>query len=224
MYILNIILWIIASFLFILILFFMFWKFYFLRDPERKIPEGDNLVSPADGKVMYISTFDTTNKLKDKKNNQNHKNHKITINKSFIGKINTLTSDTCKKGYIVSIFMSPMDVHVNRSPMKGKIIYQKHFNGKFLIASTLDSIIENEKNELIIQNNETKVKVIQVAGFVARKIESFVKVNQNLDKGQRFGLINLGSQVNIIFPDRFKPIVKIGQKVKAGSSIIAVKK
>jgi phosphatidylserine decarboxylase len=212
--VLKIFIIIIAILLFLLVLFFLFWKFYFLRDPNRKIPKGNNLVSPADGKVIFISKFDTTNK-KDL--------NKIKIKKSFIGQIETLTSDVCKKGYIVSIFMSPMDVHINRSPIKGKIIYQKHSNGKFLIASNLKSIIENEKNELIIKNNNLKIKVIQVAGFVARKIKSFVKINQNIKKGERFGLINLGSQVNIIFPDKFKPIVKINQKVKGGSSIIAIK-
>ena len=195
--------------LFLLVSFLIFWKFYFLRDPERKIPKGDNLVSPADGKVMFISKF----------NNQ----EKLEIKKNFIGRIKTLTKDTCDKGYIISIFMSPFNVHVNRAPMKGKIIYQKHADGKFLKASTLSSIVENEKNELIIKNKDIKIKVIQVAGFVARKIESFVKVNQNLEKGERFGLINLGSQVNIIFPEKYKPNVKLGDKVKAGSSIIAIK-
>ena len=193
--------------------FMIFWKFYFLRDPDRFIPKGDNLVSPADGKIMYISKF----------NNKNLKNKSIEIKKSFIGRINTLTTDVCKEGYIISIFMSPLDVHINRAPMKGKIKYQKHVNGKFLFASDLSSIIENEKNEIIIDNNKFKIKVIQVAGFVARKIESFVKVNDNLEKGQRFGLINLGSQVNVIFPNNFKPNVKLGDKVKAGTSIIAVK-
>jgi phosphatidylserine decarboxylase len=208
--IIKILIIIFSSKLFLLVLFYLFWKFYFLRDPERLIPKGEDLVSPADGRIMLIQKF-------------NSKNDSIIIKKKNFGKISTLLKDVSDEGYIISIFMSPFNVHINRSPIQGEVIYQKHFEGKFLFASNFKSIIQNEKNELIIQNKNVKIKVIQVAGFLARKIVSFVKENDKLEKGQRFGLINLGSQVNIIFPKTYKPNVKLNQKVKAGSTIIAKK-
>jgi len=187
------------------ILYLVFKQFYFLRDPVRAIPHGDNLVSPADGKVIQI--LDTGDK-------------ELKIKKGLLGKIEAMCSDIAKECYVISIFMSPLNVHINRTPMTGKIISVKHTKGKFFNAGNLEKSLMNEKNEIIIENKKIKIKIIQIAGFLARRIECFVKKDQKILKGQRIGLINLGSQVTVIMPKKVKPAIKIGQKIKAGSSII----
>jgi phosphatidylserine decarboxylase len=190
----------------LVMLFLLFWRYYFLRDPERIIPLGNIIVSPADGKIIKIVRIENLNN--------------IDVEKNLFGKIRTLTRDTVKKGYLISIFMSPFDVHVNRAPINGEIIYQQHTPGKFRNAKTLRAI-ENEKNEIIIENKTIgKVKVIQIAGFLARRIVSFVDQGETLKKGQKIGLINLGSQVTVIIPDINLQVTE-GQRVIAGETILA---
>ena len=190
----------------LILLSLLFYKFIFLRNPERKIPSGKNIVSPADGRVILIQKFS---------------NKEIKINKGFVGKIKTLTSDIADKGYIVSIFMNLFNVHVNRSPINGKIISLKHTKGKFYNAADIEKSLLNEKNELIIENKELKIKVIQIAGLVARRIICFKKENEKINKGERIGIVKLGSQVTLILPKQINLKIKKGDNVKAGSSIIA---
>ena len=188
-----------------LILLKIFHKFIFLRDPERKIPKGKNIVSPADGKVMQIID---TNK------------HSITMKKHF-GKIHTLIQDISSECKIVSIFMSPLNVHINRAPIEGTVKTITYKKGKFLPTNSFERGLNNEKNEIIIQNKKIKIKTIQIAGILARRIECFLKPNQKVIKGQRIGLINLGSQLVLIMPNKVNLRVKQNQKVKAGETIIA---
>jgi len=191
---------------FLAILFYLFWKLYFLRDPERKTTK-DGIICPADGKVVEITKFDF--KKKDH----------LWIKKGIFGKVK---SPEVSKGILISIFMNPLSVHVNRSPIDGEIISTKHHRGKFLPAYEVeDSILENEKNIIHIKNSKIQVFVIQIAGFLARRIVGFVKKGQKIKKGQRIGLINLGSQVSVILPDNLKINVKRGDKVFAGQTIIA---
>lgn len=180
----------------------------FYRDPERKIPKGSNIVSPADGKV--ISILDT------------YKNpHKIK--KGIFGKIRTLTKDVGKKCHAISIFMSPFDAHYNRSPIEGIVSSVRHSKGRFFKAYQLEKSMENEKNEILIRNNGIKVKVIQIAGFLARRIKCYVKRNQKVNKGEKIGMIALSSQTTLIIPASAVAVlnVKVGDKVKAGETIIA---
>ena len=181
----------------------------FYRDPCRRIPEGNNIVSPADGRVIGI--IDT-------------KEDEVKINKGMFGKIKILTKDISKECYVVSIFMSPFDVHVNRSPIDGVVKSVKHSEGKFFGAYNLEKSLENEKNEIIIQNKRIKVKVIQIAGFLARKIKCNVKKNQKINKGDKIGMIVFGSQATLVLPKTVNLIVNINDKVKAGESIIGVLK
>ena len=178
----------------------------FYRDPERKIPKGNDIVSPADGKV--ISIIDTSKDV-------------IKVKKGFIGKIRVLTKDVANQCYVVSIFMSPLDVHVNRAPIEGTIKSIKHTKGKFFKAYDLEKSLENEKNEIIIENKKLKIKIIQIAGFLARRIICRVKLHQKVNKGQRIGMIALGSQATIIMPGVVKLKIRLGDRVKAGSTIIA---
>jgi len=202
---LDIIIFILSIKIILIILFFLFWRFHFLRNPERHAPKGNNIVSPADGKIIHVF--------------ESHKKH-IKIKKHF-GIIKTLTKDVAKECYVISIFMSPFDVHYNRAPVDGKVILIKHSKGKFLAAHSLDAL-ENEKNEVLLKTKIGNIKVIQIAGIMARRIECFVKKGNIVKKGQRIGLINLGSQVIIIMPKRkVKIVVSEKKKLKGGVSIIA---
>lgn len=201
--------WLYYLFLAIIILlaiFALFWKFWFLRDPYREIPKGNNIISPADGIILKIIEFNKEG---------------IMIEKGLFGKIHTMTRDIGGEGHIVSIFMSPLDVHVNRAPISGTVIYAKHYRGKFFNARNFEKSMQNERNEILIKNDKMKLKMIQIAGFLARRIECFVKDDQKVVKGQRVGLINLGSQVTLILPKDIIIKVKEGERVYAGESIIA---
>lgn len=189
----------------------LFWRFWFLRDPQRVIPSGDNIVSPADGRIMAIEEYDIT------------KGETLSIPKGLFGEIQTSLADVAPKGYIISIFMSPLDVHMNRAPIKGVILSQTHTPGTFRAANDWPrSFVKNEKNELLIQGDEITIKVIQIAGFLARRIQSFVKTGDRVTKGERIGLINLGSQCVLILPTkRITLLVRMGDIVSAGNSIIA---
>jgi phosphatidylserine decarboxylase len=198
------ILWAIIIILFIAVGIAFLLNFY--KDPKRAIPKGNNIVAPADGRI--ISIIDTS------KNN-------IKIKKGLIGKIKTYTKDIAKECYAISIFMSPFDAHYNRAPIGGKIKSTKHTKGKFFKANDLEKSFENEKNEILVQNEKLKVKVIQIAGFLARRIKCYVKVNQKVNKGVKIGMITLGSQTTLILPKKAKLKAKLNDKVKAGSTIIA---
>ncbi len=190
-------------------LLFVFWKFYFLRNPIRNIPNEKNIViSPADGKIVEVLEF-TKDEVKLYKGN-----------KRLLGVINTLTKDVSDSGYIVSIFMSPMDVHYNRSPIDGKIVSVNHKNGKFLAVNTFDAGLVNEKTEILI-DGQIKLKMIQIAGFLARRIETNVAAYDKVEAGQVIGLINLGSQVTLILPKSVMLKVSKGDRVVAGESVIA---
>ncbi len=193
----------ILVFISLIIIILIFYKFIFLRDPKRKITKGQNILAPADGKIIEIV---------DISKNVNIKGEEVNIKK--------YSSDTLEEGYFISIFMSLFNVHVNRAPIDGKINFVKHSSGTFVGAYSLKSLT-NEKNEIIIKNKKIgKVKVIQIAGFLARRIECFVKKNQYVNKGEKIGLIKLGSNVSLIIP-QVKLLVKKGDKVKAGVSVIA---
>ena len=181
----------------------------FYRDPERKIPKGSSIVAPADGKVISII---------------NTSKNEIEIKKGVFGKIKTLTKDIANQCYVISIFMSPLDVHINRAPIEGIVKSIKHTKGKFFGAYNMEKSLENEKNEIIIQNKNTKVKVIQIAGFLARRIKCCVKTNQKVNKGQKIGMIALGSQTTLIIPAGVDLKVRLNQHVKAGETIISILK
>ena len=184
----------------------------FLRNPLRKIPKGNNIISPANGKIIRIID---TSKEKVK-----------TLKKGVFGKIKVLTKDIDKKCYVICIMMNLHNIHIQRSPLFGKITKQKYSKGKFMnVVSGAKKLewIENEKNEITIYNKEKKlkVKVIQVAGCLAKKIKSYVKVGQKILKGKDLGHITLGSEVILIVPKkRIKLKIKENDKVIDGETII----
>jgi phosphatidylserine decarboxylase len=207
----KVIMLLISYFIFgLIIIILIFWKFIFLRNPNRLIPKDkDIIVSPADGKIIDILEF----------HNNNVRLYKG--NKRFLGLINTITSDVSKSGYIISIFMSPLDVHYNRAPVSGEIINVQHTNGKFLPVNTIEAGLENEKSEITIKGDKITLKMIQIAGFLARRIVTYSKTGSQIDRGQVIGLINLGSQVTLVVPDSIQIKIKKGDRVVAGETIIA---
>ncbi|HQC61790.1 MAG TPA: phosphatidylserine decarboxylase [Candidatus Marinimicrobia bacterium] len=123
-------------------------------------------------------------------------------------------------GIKIAIFMSPFDVHINRAPYSGIIRQIEHKCGKFHSAFKPEAAIENEQCRITMEKDNLKLAVTQIAGFCARRIISRVKVSQNLEKGERFGLIMFGSRVELIIPSKLKINICPGAKVKAGETVI----
>lgn len=123
-------------------------------------------------------------------------------------------------GRRIAIFMSPLNVHVNRAPCDGVIRQIEHKKGKFLSAFKPEASFENEQCRMSLAAHDRKIVVTQIAGCFARRIVSRVKVDQSLMSGERFGLIMFGSRVEVIVPRNYKITVSIGEKVKAGETII----
>ena len=173
------------------------WVYYFFRDPERySINNDDFLVSPADGLITNISEQAGPMELQ-------------------------LENTTYTK---VSIFMNVFNCHVNRTPLSGTVeeIYYKP--GKFLNASLDKASEENERNYYKIKNNKLgeEIIIVQIAGLIARRIVCEVEQGQVLKQGDRIGMIRFGSRVDIYFKNK-KTLVKKGQNVTAGESLIAFK-
>lgn len=123
----------------------------------------------------------------------------------------------------VSIFLSLLDVHVNRSPIAGRIAGVEYRPGKFHIASRAAASRENEQNQVTIEGEGTRVVFRQIAGVLARRIEFWLKPGDELERGQRVGLIRFGSRVEVFFEPCYRAQVKPGDHVQGGSSILATR-
>lgn len=121
----------------------------------------------------------------------------------------------------VSIFMNVCDVHVNRSPISGKILAIAYHPGKFLNAARDKASADNERCAYIVEGNQGRFTMVQIAGLIARRIVCRVREGEELERGERFGLIRFGSRVDLYLPDDYSPIVSVGQKVFAGQSVVA---
>ncbi|SHN60795.1 phosphatidylserine decarboxylase family protein [Desulfovibrio litoralis] len=183
------------SFVFLLLTWF---SAYFFRDPER-IPAYDKELQDR----FAVSPAD---------------GHIIKIKNQqdpFSGE-----ERTC-----ISIFMNVFSVHVNRSPIKGKIEEIRYFPGKFLNASWDKASSDNERCAYNLKDHEgNNWTFIQIAGLIARRIVCRVESGDNLESGERFGMIKFGSRVDIYLPESYESNVRIGDKVFAGQSLIANKK
>ena len=171
------------------------WVYYFFRDPERySINDESYLVSPADGLITDVSERSGPEELR-------------------------LENTTYTR---VSIFMNVFNCHVNRIPTNGKIeeIYYKP--GKFLNASLDKASEENERNfyKLKANKNNEEIIIVQIAGLIARRIVCETEQGQELKQGDRIGMIRFGSRVDLYFKNK-KVLVKLGQNVVAGESLIA---
>ena len=163
---------------------------YFFRNPDRKIPADENLI---------VSPADGT--VQDV----------VEVdNDDFI-------KSPCRK---VIIFLSVFDVHVNRSPIAGEIKIQKYICGRFRPAYKDSVGFENERHLIGIENERLRVTVTQVAGILARRIVSWVTLDDKLEKGELYGLIRFGSCTELVMPANVEVLVKKGDKVRGGESII----
>lgn len=187
--------------------------FFFYRDPKRTPPAKEGIiVSPADGFVRYVRQFERGRIPEAVKGKSN-----ISIKE--IAKTDFTEND----GYIIGITMRILDVHVNRAPISGKVVLQKHTTGKFRSLKSAESDILNERNTIIIDSGLFKVCVVQIASRMIRKIVSYISEGEDIKIGQRIGMIKFGSQADLIIPDiqGLKITVKEGELVYSGKSIIA---
>lgn len=121
----------------------------------------------------------------------------------------------------VSIFMSPYNVHVNRNPISGKVNYYKYHQGKYMVASHPKSSTENERSTLVIENDNGEIMLRQVAGAIAKRIRTYLKVGEQIVQGNELGFIKFGSRVDLFLPLDAKVEVELEQKVKGNRTIIA---
>src|SRR6266498_3117347 len=121
----------------------------------------------------------------------------------------------------VSIFMSPLNVHVNRNPVGGEVAYSQYHSGKYLVAWHPKSSTDNERHTTVYRNNEKEILVKQIAGALAKRIVNYLQVGQQVEQAAEMGFIKFGSRVDVIMPLNVKLKVKIGDWTKGGVTVIA---
>lgn len=121
----------------------------------------------------------------------------------------------------VSIFMSPANVHLNRIPMSGEVIYSQYHKGKYLVAWNPKSSTENERHSVVVKNEDATILVKQIAGALAKRIVNYLKVGQQVTQGNEMGFIKFGSRVDVLLPTGATIDVRINQVVKGGVTVLA---
>ena len=122
----------------------------------------------------------------------------------------------------VSIFMSPANVHVNRNPVSGEVVYSKYHKGKYLVAWHPKSSTENERHSVVIRQKNTDILVKQIAGALAKRIINYLKPGMQVKQNDELGFIKFGSRVDVLLPVGTQVNVEIGQMVKGGQTVLAV--
>ncbi len=171
------------------------WCVYFFRNPDRVTPVGDDLViSPADGLVQMIVKISPPPELE-------------------------MGSEPRTR---ISIFLNVFNVHVNRVPATGVIKRLNYHPGKFFNASLDKASIHNERQSVLMETKDgQEIAFVQIAGLVARRIICDLEENQQVEAGNRFGIIRFGSRMDIYLPDNVAPLVVVGQTAIGGETIIA---
>ena len=163
----------------------------FFRIPNRALAVNENqIICPADGKVVVIEEVVDEEYFKDKR-------------------------------IQVSIFMSPANVHVNRNPISGEVIYNKYHHGKYLVAWHPKSSTENERWSVATQNAHGTILYKQIAGALAKRICNYTSVGQTVKQGDEYGFIKFGSRVDILLPVGTKIAVNLNQAVQGGVTVLA---
>ena len=121
----------------------------------------------------------------------------------------------------VSIFMSPANVHVNRVPMTGEVVYNQYHKGKYLVAWNPKSSTENERHSVVIKNDNTIILVKQIAGAVAKRIVNYLEKGQKVEQAKEMGFIKFGSRVDLLLPPGTKINIQLNEVVKGGVTVIA---
>ncbi|WP_281421215.1 phosphatidylserine decarboxylase [Rhizobium mongolense] len=170
------------------------WCAYFFRDPERMTPQDDDLViSPADGKVSSVQMVTPPAEL-------------------------NLGNEPMLR---ISVFMNVFNCHVNRAPMRGRVVSINYRSGSFVNAELDKASEDNERNGLVIETVHGQIGVVQIAGLVARRILCWANNNEPLDAGERFGLIRFGSRLDVFLPAGAAARVSLGQTAIAGETVLA---
>ncbi|MGH7407586.1 MAG: phosphatidylserine decarboxylase [Candidatus Methylomirabilales bacterium] len=166
---------------------------FFFRDPERVVPQGPGLVvAPADGRVTVVRLG-------------------VGADGEGPGPFSQ-----------VSIFLSVLDVHVNRAPYGGKVEDLKYRPGRFLVAWREEASRVNEQAVIALATPDGPVTVKQIAGVLARRVVTWIRPGQELKTGERIGLIRFGSRVDLLVPRRVALAVKVGDKVRGGETVVGV--
>jgi len=126
-----------------------------------------------------------------------------------------------KKMLQVSVFMSPLNVHVNRNPIDGEIVYNQYHKGKYLVAWNPKSSTENERHSVVIKNGNTEILVKQIAGAVARRIVNYLEVGNKVKQTEEYGFIKFGSRVDLLLPIGTKINVGLNEVVQGGVTVLA---
>ena len=170
------------------------WCIYFFRDPERVTPVDDDLVvSPADGVVTAVGPAVPPREL--------------DLGAAEMTRI--------------SVFMNVFSCHVNRAPVRGRIVRIEHRPGQFLNAELDKASSDNERNGVVIDSPRGTVAAVQIAGLVARRILCWAETDAEISAGERFGLIRFGSRVDVYLPEGAVPRVAVGQTAVAGETVLA---
>jgi len=185
---------------------------WFFRDPKRVPPERDGVIlSPADGKVIYLK------KVEDE-------SHFVSIKAGTRYSLEELfqTRWPFLGGYLIGIEMNVLDVHVNRAPIDGRVVFLKSIKGGFPGLGKPNAEVRSQRTAVIFGNEKIMIGVVQIASRFVRGIVSYVKENQQVQIGQRFGMIRFGSQVDLAIPDGVdcQITVEPGQTVRAGLTVM----
>lgn len=199
------------------LLLFLFWRLWFCRLPDRDIPSGERLiVSPANGHVAVVRRFDTT-----------HGTPGVAAKKWNRGRVELLATDVATRGWFILIVMTPLNVHHQRAPVAGRVVSTLHVPGRFHNAVKDPAsllTLENERNEILLERGSgvrrRRVKVVQIAGVLARRILCPLAPDQKVEKGEVIGFINLGSQVALLLPEDISVKVKVGETVIDGETVL----
>ncbi|MCB0616673.1 MAG: phosphatidylserine decarboxylase family protein, partial [Phaeodactylibacter sp.] len=193
---------------------FGFTMIRFWRTPKRRISAGpDEIVSPADGNVIYITRVEAGEVPVSIKGNRYSRLEELTK-----------TDLLDKPCWLVGINMTPFDVHKNCAPIDGKVLLNQHFDGKFLSLKESAALTENERNTYVLANEEMKVGIVQIASRLVRRIDTYVRQGAELKKGEWLGMIRFGSQVDVILPADYEIMVQLKDQIYAGTTILAKKK
>jgi phosphatidylserine decarboxylase len=165
--------------------------FYFFRDPERTPPAGERLIVSPADGRVLAVVQEREERV--------------------------LHAPTTR----ISIFMSPLDVHVNRNPVSGTVEATNHTAGKFRAAFADKASLDNERNAVVVDAGGRRYLMVQIAGAIARRIVCDVHPGDRVRRGERFGMIMFGSRVDFFLPADVRPVVKPGDRVHAGSTVVA---
>jgi phosphatidylserine decarboxylase len=208
--ILFITLFFVILFILVVVIWFLYW---FNRDPERYPPKKDKvIVSPADGKIIYINYFEPGT---------------MPIIKKFSRRINSedFVNNTFfpEGGYIIGIYLSPFDIHVTRAPICGKVIFIKRNFGQIFLKRLFRFQYTEDSSSCILKAEDITVGIIQMAAYIVRRVILYLEKDEKVGIGQRMGRIKMGSQVDLIlsYNPKINIIAKIGDRTIAGETIIA---